>query len=635
MPTKISELPAVVTLATSDLVAVVNAGVTSKATVAQVRGAAPTTPTGTGVRKVAAGVENGAASLILNDDVDAAAAIVVSKLAAGTNSHVLTTTGGVPVWAAPVGAAPLGTDGDAQIKNGTALAAGYDRHATNLVQASKPRVGNATPFASEGRATQPMADANQTAGAAIYSRQMVKATGANTNARTLTLPHPASEDASYAKPSHNACTGANLVASTGTGTTVSLPPGAKTILLHTPDGVAFALDTVEYLQFDGNSGDTRAAAGKIRLTPYTTDIIACRARDGSGDRVALSQWAPTVTTNELWLGGGQVTITPYDRVVLRGGEFVRCLVGSGGSTWRATPDGTQFGDDGTNTYNTFGGGTGIIGLRNASVVPTTNPVLGIAIYSEAGVLKYRQPAGTIVTLSGGGGGTPGGSTGEIQYNNAGAFAGATDVKAGAGFLSTGAAPAVVGQIRLTTSSTGLAPVISHRYSGVDYDILQTRADSAQLQWGHASFRSSIYADGIDLVVGGGAAHQLFVAGNVALKLDVNTLQSLTPIVGFTSPYGVHGVGVQAMADAPQIPAASVYINNTIKTTGALTANRTLVFPAKTDANAYTKIINNACTGAFGVVVGDAGGGTTVTVANGKSAMVLFDSRGATRLTPDT
>ena len=38
-------------------------------------------------------------SLIVDADVDAAAAIAVSKLAAGTNTYVLTTTGGVPVWA--------------------------------------------------------------------------------------------------------------------------------------------------------------------------------------------------------------------------------------------------------------------------------------------------------------------------------------------------------------------------------------------------------------------------------------------------------------------------------------------------------------------------------------------------------
>lgn len=39
---------------------------------------------------------------LTNTSIDAAAAIAVSKLAAGTNTYVLTTTAGVPVWAAPV-----------------------------------------------------------------------------------------------------------------------------------------------------------------------------------------------------------------------------------------------------------------------------------------------------------------------------------------------------------------------------------------------------------------------------------------------------------------------------------------------------------------------------------------------------
>ena len=104
--------------------------------------------------------------------------------------------------------------------------------------------------------------------------------------------------------------------------------------------------------------------------------------------------------------------------------------------------------------------------------------------------------------------------------------------------------------------------------------------------------------------------------------------------GGVSNYGVHGVGTQAMGDTNRTPAASVYQYGTIKTTGALTANRNLTLPAQTDATAVTKWINNSCTGSFSVVVGDGGAGTTVTVGNGKSALVLFDSRGATRLTAD-
>ncbi|MBA2683259.1 MAG: hypothetical protein H0U66_02035 [Gemmatimonadaceae bacterium] len=61
----------------------------------------------TGVVKMAAGVSS--AATLVNADVSASAAIAVSKLAAGTNTYVLTTTGGVAVWAAPAVGGSLGT----------------------------------------------------------------------------------------------------------------------------------------------------------------------------------------------------------------------------------------------------------------------------------------------------------------------------------------------------------------------------------------------------------------------------------------------------------------------------------------------------------------------------------------------
>jgi hypothetical protein len=57
-------------------------------------------PGGTGLVKVVDGFLQSPATLLVNADVDAAAAIAVAKLAAGTNDYVLTTIAGVPTWAA-------------------------------------------------------------------------------------------------------------------------------------------------------------------------------------------------------------------------------------------------------------------------------------------------------------------------------------------------------------------------------------------------------------------------------------------------------------------------------------------------------------------------------------------------------
>lgn len=94
-----------------------------------------------------------------------------------------------------------------------------------------------------------------------------------------------------------------------------------------------------------------------------------------------------------------------------------------------------------------------------------------------------------------------------------------------------------------------------------------------------------------------------------------------------------GVGTQAMADANQTPTAAVYGFHAIRTTGAIAANRDLVLPTLTDNTAREWLIINACTNAFSIVVKCASG-TSVTIANGKSAAVWVDAAGVTRISTD-
>jgi hypothetical protein len=46
----------------------------------------------------------------------------------------------------------------------------------------------------------------------------------------------------------------------------------------------------------------------------------------------------------------------------------------------------------------FGGGVGVLGVKNATTVPTTNPTGGGILYVEAGALKYRGSSGTVTVL---------------------------------------------------------------------------------------------------------------------------------------------------------------------------------------------------------------------------------------------
>lgn len=82
------------------------------------------------------------------------------------------------------------------------------------------------------------------------------------------------------------------------------------------------------------------------------------------------------------------------------GGTVRSRIGLNGNivadSIAFAPSGIQFGG----TSNNFGGGTGgIVGVNNASAVPSSNPTNGVVIYSEGGFLKVRMADGKIVNLA--------------------------------------------------------------------------------------------------------------------------------------------------------------------------------------------------------------------------------------------
>lgn len=206
---------------------------------------------------------------------------------------------------------------------------------------------------------------------------------------------------------------------------------------------------------------------------------------------------------------------------------------------------------------------------------------------------------------------------------------------GGTFISLGATPASAGAVRL---SNAMSIRVRNSANSADLSAVETTGADVLGIGTDLSFTAAKQFSSINVYC--------TTSGSVALGVAATTYQYVTgganemwkPVTGSSvgsSPYGVHGVGAQAITDgADTTAAAAVYRYYTIKTTGAITADRNLILPAATDAAAYTKVINNTCTGAYSVIVKDGGAGTTVTVGNGKSAMVLFDSRGVTRLTAD-
>lgn len=47
----------------------------------------------------------------------------------------------------------------------------------------------------------------------------------------------------------------------------------------------------------------------------------------------------------------------------------------------------------------FGGGYGVVGIRNADTVPSSNAPDGGIVYVEGGALKYRGSGGTVTTIA--------------------------------------------------------------------------------------------------------------------------------------------------------------------------------------------------------------------------------------------
>lgn len=242
---------------------------------------------------------------------------------------------------------------------------------------------------------------------------------------------------------------------------------------------------------------------------------------------------------------------------------------------------------------------------------------------NTGKVTVATPAGASST----------GASGTVQLSDgAGGFSAATNVLGGTSFLSIGTTPSSTGNLRFSNVTTAHARVAANN---ADFSIWETDS-SNNLYFGvDAAFGGSLYANTVrvaaatSIITGIGGARQIEMNGS-------NVMMG-KPVIGgnlASSPWsGCNGTVSQAMLDTNQTLAATSYANTCILTSGAITANRTLTFPSATDAQGYMKWLNNTCTGAFGIIA-STGAGTTITVANGKSAFIWVDSRGVTRMTAD-
>jgi hypothetical protein len=132
--------------------------------------------------------------------------------------------------------------------------------------------------------------------------------------------------------------------------------------------------------------------GYISTPSYNTSIT------GRGDS-AIASWANTGGNfnGKLSLGQDYPNGASSLDLVIGPASGVLNVRNNAGTSFLVVDSASR--SVGFGTTNQFGSGTGVIGIKSASVVPTTNPVGGGVLYGEAGALKWRGSAGTITTLA--------------------------------------------------------------------------------------------------------------------------------------------------------------------------------------------------------------------------------------------
>lgn len=97
---------------------------------------------------------------------------------------------------------------------------------------------------------------------------------------------------------------------------------------------------------------------------------------------------------DLGASGHRVNYTDAN-LTISNGTTGAIIFTTGGERLRVT----NAGNLGVGTANQFGSGVKVIGIVDATTVPTTNPTGGGVLYSEGGALKWRGSSGTVTIIA--------------------------------------------------------------------------------------------------------------------------------------------------------------------------------------------------------------------------------------------
>jgi len=147
------------------------------------------------------------------------------------------------------------------------------------------------------------------------------------------------------------------------------------------------LGSVGYLAGGGYLNNTSALTAKSLAAANVVAII----RGASAQSASLQEWQNSAGSVLASISSAGHLLTP--QIQISGGG----LIGSGGLAC------AHFGAN-RNVQLASGtaaqaDGRGVVGITNATVVPTSNPTGGGILYAEGGALKWRGSSGTITTIA--------------------------------------------------------------------------------------------------------------------------------------------------------------------------------------------------------------------------------------------
>lgn len=204
---------------------------------------------------------------------------------------------------------------------------------------------------------------------------------------------------------------------TGSGTSTTIQSNAFGDILSCNNGF-----TANSFQVTSSNGILFRSNGNLQLGSSSL-IGFASSGDGAGtlDAILLRDEASVfasrngTTANALRVYNTWTSATNFERGIFDWRTTANTLLigtekGSGGGTARAmrlVTDGIARAVFEATTYNTtllanagsYGSGSGVLFLGNATTVPTTNPTGGGILYVEAGALKYRGSSGTVTTIA--------------------------------------------------------------------------------------------------------------------------------------------------------------------------------------------------------------------------------------------